>query len=227
MRAATKKVATRLFYLLTHIQLHAEAGRDEKAESDCSLKYESRKTSQRFFVLLTKYNVSAIAAYEGNCQIVVTAVAGYGYNASVERITVVVDRTPSFPLTVGEPSWHADITEDGATYYFIYHRVLSTYADLNGWNNGASITFHYEGYDWAGTARNFFRVLNPNGTVIAGDFTSYNSADGDVTYTISAADLASCLDDATGEYKFTIQYTDWDFNGTPNITSASVTKIAN
>lgn len=167
------------------------------------------------------------ATGEGNCQIIVTAVAGNGYHASVERITVVVDRTPTMPLTVGEPSWHDNITEGGGTYYYIYHRELTTYADLSGWANGASITFHYEGYDWAGTARNFFRVLSPNGTVIAGDFTSYDSADGDVTYTISAANLASCRDNTTGEYKFTIQYTDWDFNGTPNITSASVTKIAN
>ena len=138
---------------------------------------------------------------EGKCQIIVTAEAGNGYAASVERINVVVDRTPTMPLTVGEPAWHDNVTEGSSTYYYIYHRELTTYTDLSGWTNGASITFRYEGYIYGQYRPNFFRVLNPAGTVIAGDFSRHDAADGDITYTISGT--------------------------TPNITSASVTKIAN
>ena len=164
---------------------------------------------------------------EGKCQIIVTAEAGNGYAASVERINVVVDRTPTMPLTVGEPAWHDNVTEGSSTYYYIYHRELTTYTDLSGWTNGASITFRYEGYIYGQYRPNFFRVLNPAGTVIAGDFSRHDAADGNITYTISGTNLESCHDIASGQYKFTIQYSDWDFNGAPNITSASVTKIAN
>jgi hypothetical protein len=168
------------------------------------------------------------ATGEGNCQILVTAVAGNGYNASVERITVVVDRTPTMPLTVGEPSWHADVVVDGNTRSYIYHCNLTTFADLSTWNNGATITFHYEGYDRNENqyATNFFRVLTSSEQVLAGDiYTWYYESERDVTYTIT--NLQSCYDQDTGEYIFVVEYTDWGFNRSPIITSASVTKIAN
>ena len=166
---------------------------------------------------------------QGNCQIIVTAVAGNGYNASVERITVLVDRTPTMHLSVGEPAWHQDVQEGGNTYSYIYTCNLTTFADLSTWTNGATITFHYEGYDstenpWA---PNFFRVLNSAEQVVAGDFTSYPEGARDVTYTISAFNLASCYDSATEQYIFKIEYTDWFFNRSPVVTGGSITRIAN
>ncbi len=175
-------------------------------------------------------NVSAVG--EGHCQIIVTALASGGRTDNVQRVHVTVDRTPTVPLTILSVINDAgnDVVEGGTTYHYICHRELTTSEDLSGWlTNGATITIHYEGYSSPASGSNFFRVLNPSGQVIAGNLNHHDNGADDVTYTISGSNLATCLDSTTGEYKLTLQYSQcgWGWTGKPEITSASLTKIAN
>ena len=161
---------------------------------------------------------------EGTCDIIVTAKKNSEYEANVARVKVVVDRTPTVNLTVGSPEPVYDYNPEN--HYYICHRNLTTEVDLSEWNNGATLVFHYEGYV-SQNQPNFFRVLNPNGDVIAGNWNSYSEGARDITYTISGDNLDTCSDN--GQYVFTIEYSvwGWNYDNAANITSASVTKIAN
>ena len=172
------------------------------------------------------------ALHEGSCDVIVTAKKGGGYEAAVARIHVVVDRTPTIELSLGNVAWHADIDLNGdnqADYYWLRHRTATTSENLTGWTNGATLKIHYTGWssDWNnGGQTNFYLVENPSGETVAGNYTHYQAAARDVTYTLNGDQLASCKN-SDGDYVFDIIYSEPGFEGNPQITEVTLTKIAN
>lgn len=183
---------------------------------------------------------------EGTCDIVVTAqkstVDGVTYEASVARVRVNVDRTPTHTLTLGNIEWHRDIRYNGSTYYWIRHRSASTSEDLSGWTNGATLRFHYS--DYPGGFTNFYIVTpyeehegswtstdvantaNINDyTFFVGNFSNHSGASGSIEYTLTNAQLDQCT--SNGETVINIIYCDPDFNDRTTVLDVSLTKIAN
>jgi len=183
---------------------------------------------------------------EGTCDITVTAersdVNGVTYEASVARVRVTVDRTPTHMLTLGNVEWHRDIRYNGSTYWWLRHRAASTSEDLSGWTNGATLRFHYSGYP--GGFTNFY-IVTPyeehegnwtptdvegtanisDYTFVVGNFSNHDGSSGSIEYTLTKEQLDQLkIDDET---VVNIIYCDPNFNDQTTILDVSLTKIAN
>lgn len=176
--------------------------------------------------------VTAVAA--GNTVIVVTAKASGSYASTVKRINVSVGRktitlngsSASAESVEGDewqynPSWTVDNPQGYVsgntytTYDRIMHFTSNISEDLSKWGNGGTLTFKYN-ITSGDFSPNIFRIKNPNGDVIAGDFTNFNqSLEGNVTFSLSSDDIASCLNN--GQYTIIIEYR--------SITTISDTKL--
>ena len=186
-------------------ELGSDGTKQIVATSNTGAEFEYGSTDTSIATVDQNGNVTAHA--EGHCQIIVTALASGGHTANVARVNVTVDLSPTYTATLGARTEVGTLTENGVTHDHVMHQVAVSSEDMGSWRNGANITFYFHVASYANHEAQFFRILNPAGEAIAGDWNeNLLEWDGDKTLSINRTQLNSCLVD--GEYQFTIEYAD-------------------